>query len=703
MATISERLAYILTFDTTSGVKSLEKMGSTADKELGKVDKRLDKLGAGMQKFGAMSLAAAGVAGVGLFKLASGAADADANMAALRQVVGDVAATNIGKWAENSARGVGMASKEAVAASTQFAGLGKIIGLANEPLAQFAQQHVELAADMAAFKNVSPQQAVQDLSAAYAGSTEVLRKYNIFLDDRTLKEAYAAKTGEVVTGTLSTQQKIIAINAELYRQSADMAGQWGREAGELAGLQATLKAELTNLADEIGAGVLPHMVSMMSLATKAIGVFSSLDSATKGTVGSMATFGVGALAVAGSVSFVIGKLISMRESFGKLGAAAPKLATAMGVAGVALLGVAMYAQNVAQSTAAVTKRLDELSRASDDQILDQFNHALGTAKVLGRDVNDTIAELARTQLGAAERIIATAKAKGEETEYTRALETAIVAEKVARENVAASIDAEIAAVDDLTESTDTLSVSSQVYIDHAKGMQRETKRVADEAERASQRAIAAYDRLNNKLKDRSAYLDIEDAFAAVGAAAERAADTTDKSFAEQSEDARAHERTVIALKEQVASYAQGVADLPPEAATEIIALIDEDRLMEAAAKLQALERRRLIYFEPMVGRGNAPSRPGESAKWSHDGSIVGGRSFKGLRDDDVPMVLQKGQAVLTEGQQKAMLNASPAGETAAALGGGGGPIVLVIEGQPFTAMLAKHDQAQIAALRAGLR
>jgi tape measure domain-containing protein len=44
---------------------------------------------------------------------------------------------------------------------------------------------------------------------------------------------------------------------------------------------------------------------------------------------------------------------------------------------------------------------------------------------------------------------------------------------------------------------------------------------------------------------------------------------------------------------------------------------------------------------------------------SHDGSIVGGRSFRGLRDDEIPLVLQKGQAVLTEGQQRAMLAASP--------------------------------------------
>ena len=42
MATLSERLAYVLTFDTTSGVKSLNKFGATAEKELSKTDKKFE-------------------------------------------------------------------------------------------------------------------------------------------------------------------------------------------------------------------------------------------------------------------------------------------------------------------------------------------------------------------------------------------------------------------------------------------------------------------------------------------------------------------------------------------------------------------------------------------------------------------------------------------------------------------------------------
>lgn len=458
MATISERLAYILTFDTTQGVRSLQQLGSTADKELGKAEAKLDKLGSNMSKFGAGAMAFAGIAGAGLFKMASGAADAEANMSALEQVVGTTVAHQVGEWAEDSAKGVGMASKDAVAAATSFAQLGKIIGLGGEDLSKFSTDLVGLSADFAAFKNVAPEQALQDVQAAFAGSTEVMRKYGIFLDDATLKTAYFRETGEKVTGTLTAQQKIVAINAEMYRQGGDMIGQWSRESGELQGQLATMRANLTNLSDEIGAGVLPHLMSLVSVSTSLISTLSSADSATNGLIGTIATFGVGALALGGSISFVIGKLILMRAQITALATRFPRTMSAMTAAAaplaVAFVGLAMHARDAAKDAAALTATLGELSRASDAEILDQFNRALLQSVVEGNGVNKMLDELVRTQLGAAERIVATAKAKGEETEITKLLEEALAKEKVARENAAVSAEVEAEATEADTVATE---------------------------------------------------------------------------------------------------------------------------------------------------------------------------------------------------------------------------------------------------------
>jgi hypothetical protein len=386
MATISERLAYVLTFDTSSGVKSLEKFGKTADKELGKADQKLDKLGSNMSKFGAGAVAFAGLAGAGLVKMASGAADASANMSALEQVVGDVTAQEIGKWAEGSARAVGLASKEAVAASTQFAGLGKIIGLADKPLADFARSHVELAADMAAFKNVSPQQAVEDLSSAYAGSTEVLRKYNIFLDDRTLKEAYARETGEEVSGTLTTQQKIIAVNSELYRQGADMLGQFGRESGELSGQQAILRSEMTNLSDNIGAGVLPMLVSVLGVATDVTGALSSMSPEAQAAAGQFVALGVAGIGIIGTLSMIAGQVIKMRDRFTDSTGELNKFGKAAKGATVALAALA-----ASQAAFAIVNDIRDVSGKAARSV-EELNIAIAEAAKTGNDGAAVMAE-----------------------------------------------------------------------------------------------------------------------------------------------------------------------------------------------------------------------------------------------------------------------------------------------------------------------
>ena len=120
MATFSERLAYVLSFDTTSGVKSLEKFGGTAEKELSKVDKGFLRSTASMDKFGAGMVAAAGVAGVGLVKLAQGALSTQQNLAALEQVVGETMANDIGEWAEGAANGLGSLRGSSVSVPTSL-------------------------------------------------------------------------------------------------------------------------------------------------------------------------------------------------------------------------------------------------------------------------------------------------------------------------------------------------------------------------------------------------------------------------------------------------------------------------------------------------------------------------------------------------------------------------------------------------------
>ena len=364
MASLSERLAYVLTFDTTSGVKSLNKFGDAADKELSKASKQSEALTANFAKFGAAAVAFAGVAGVGLAKLAIGASEARQNFQALEQVVGATAAVEIKDWADGAAQSIGTSSRKAVEAATSFAQLGKLVGLGGEDLSGFSTDLVGLAADFAAFKNVNPEQALQDIRSGFSGSVEVMRKYGIFLTEGILKNRLFEMTGKRVTGTLSAQDRILATNAELYSQGADMIGQFEREQSSLVGQTSILKAELTNLGDSVGAGVLPVMRSAVTglgaLAEAAGNVNPAIAQAT-GFVAASATALVGA---SGGALLAASGLRKVGVEYRKLGTVAQSATIATGLVSAALVAAA-YAYDLAgrakrEQTAATNAYVDAL-------------------------------------------------------------------------------------------------------------------------------------------------------------------------------------------------------------------------------------------------------------------------------------------------------------------------------------------------------
>ncbi|MEM9515428.1 MAG: hypothetical protein AAGA42_11290, partial [Actinomycetota bacterium] len=283
---------------------------------------------------------------------------------------------------------------------------------------------VELSADFAAFKNVSPEQALQDIQAGFAGSTEVLRKYNIFLDDATLKQAYFRETGEEVTGTLTAQQRIIATQSELYRQGADMIGQWNRESGELAGQQAQMTANLQNLGDTIGAGVLPHLTTFTSMLNDAAGGLASIDGATGGALGNFATIGVAVTALAGGLSFAIGKVIQFREQLKLLGRYGKIGAAGIGIASAALLVYMERAEEAARQQEHLTEKVEEFNRSTDSDLPERFFWALSDLAVapfgdevqqvkLGvDDLTESISNFVQETPGGAQRLLEMEEASG---------------------------------------------------------------------------------------------------------------------------------------------------------------------------------------------------------------------------------------------------------------------------------------------------
>jgi hypothetical protein len=167
------------------------------------------------------------------------------------------ASKSVKDFANDAAVSLGQSKQDVLNAAGVFGTFGKAAGLAGEDLGLFTTDFVTLATDLASFNNSTPEEAVMAIGAALRGESEPLRRYGILLDDATLKAE--ATTLGIYKGNkaLTSQQKILAAQSAIYKQSGDAQGDFARTADGLANSQRTLTALFKNLQIELGQKLLP--------------------------------------------------------------------------------------------------------------------------------------------------------------------------------------------------------------------------------------------------------------------------------------------------------------------------------------------------------------------------------------------------------------------------------------------------------------
>lgn len=201
---------------------------------------------------GALAVGGAAAAGKAI-DLASDLAESQAKIG---QIFGESAA-EVEKFAATAATKLGQSKQDVLNAAGTFGTFGKAAGLAGDDLATFSNDFTALASDLASFNNTSPQEAIDAIGAALRGESEPLRRYGVLLDDATLRQEALALGIYDGNGALTAQQKILAAQAAIYKQTADAQGDFERTSDGLANKQRILKAQLQNAATTIGTALLP--------------------------------------------------------------------------------------------------------------------------------------------------------------------------------------------------------------------------------------------------------------------------------------------------------------------------------------------------------------------------------------------------------------------------------------------------------------
>lgn len=372
--------------DTSVFLRDVNAAGKAADKSLSQVSNKLDVASKRMIAFGKGGLIAGGAAAIGMYKLASAAGDLGESLSAANIIFAN-STEGIEKFAAEASKTAGISKRAAVDAANTFGAFGKAAGLAGPQLEGFSTDLVQLAGDLASFKNTTPEDAIEALGAALRGEMEPIRRYNVLLDDVTLRNKAAELGIYSGNGALTQQQKVLAANAAIFERTTDAQGNFVLTSEEFANQQRTLKADLENVATTVGEGLLPAFTSITGALTDITGKFSELPVPVQKTVGAIAGIGTVALIAGSGLSIVVGQAIKMRDNFATLGS---KLKTAEGgmtrfgaaarVAGGIIAGLAVYelARQIGNATENTTKfdtaikRLQSGAAETPKQIAKEF-------------------------------------------------------------------------------------------------------------------------------------------------------------------------------------------------------------------------------------------------------------------------------------------------------------------------------------------
>jgi hypothetical protein len=178
------------------------------------------------------------------------------------------ASKEVKDFGATTAKSLGISKTAALNASATFGVFGKAAGLTGTQLATFSTDFTALAADLASFNNTSPEQAITAIGAALRGESEPIRQYGVLLNDATLKQEALALGIYDGSGALTAQQKVLAAQAAIYKQTTDAQGDFARTSEGLANQQRILKASFDDLQAALGQALLPTVQAILPYLTQ---------------------------------------------------------------------------------------------------------------------------------------------------------------------------------------------------------------------------------------------------------------------------------------------------------------------------------------------------------------------------------------------------------------------------------------------------
>ena len=449
------------------------------NKGLDEAARRLSTAGNALTAGLTVPLAAAGVASVNF------SSDMQEAVNKVEVAFGN-AADSVKSWSSTTLNSIGLAQGTALDMAALFGDMATSMGYSQDAAAQMSMALVNLAADLASFKNIGIDQASTALKSIFTGETESLKELGVVMTQANL-EAYALAEGYTTAYTAMDQAQQVAVRYQYVLANTQNAqGDFARTSDSTANQLRIFRESLKEAAAAAGDELLPVITPIIGKLNELIQTFGDLDEGTQKAVVQTGLFlaALGPmLKVTGGITTAVEAGITVYQTLRTV-MAANTAATTAATAAQTGLNAAMAANPVGLLVTAIGTLLAVLgsfavSAALTAESTDTLASSINEAR---QAYEDTRAELQESQASTLSMVDALARLAEEEHKTS--------AEKAAM----------LELVEQLNEAVPSLSLAYDAQTDSL-NLTAEAIRSLAEAEYARQEQEAAVERLREAYQE----------------------------------------------------------------------------------------------------------------------------------------------------------------------------------------------------------